>query len=292
MNSRTTMGPKTPPLRNISDTAYLVAAYRAMETERKDALFKDPFAKDLVGGHGIEIVESLSSGKHSSWFLVARTCILDRWLQDIIKKENIDTVINLAAGLDTRAYRLPLPESLRWYDVDLAPIMTHKETVLKGQKPKCHYQIIKLDLSHKSDRAQFFAKVDKESKKTLILSEGFLMYLTPETAASLAIDLSQYPSFKFWLAELLGPFQLKLIALKWGKQFKAANSVMGFGPAEGAAFFEEYGWTPQAFQSSFDEAIRIRRAPRGSAALRQILKLFPTFFVERLNRAGIALLRR
>lgn len=280
------------PLRNISDTAYLVAAYRAMESGREDSLFKDPYAQELVGEHGMEIVESLKSGKNSSWFLVARTCILDKWILDIIHKEKIDTVLNLAAGLDTRAYRLPLPSPLRWFDVDLPEILTHKETVLKKQVPSCQYRIVKMDLSHKSERSKFFSEVAQDSKKTLIISEGFLMYLTPSTAAALAAELAQYPSFKFWLAELLGPFQLKLINWKWGKQFKSANCQMGFAPAEGADFFIEYGWTPKAFRSSFDEAIQIGRAPKGSSLFRKVLKVFPSFLVNRLNRAGIALLIR
>jgi methyltransferase (TIGR00027 family) len=280
------------PLQNISDTAYLVAAYRAMETSRDDSLFKDPYAMELVGQHGMAIVNSLRSGKNSSWFLVARTCILDNWIQKIIQNEKIDTVLNLAAGLDTRAYRLQLPPQLRWFDIDLPDILSHKEKVLQHQKPSCQFKFVKMDLSHKSERSQFFSEVATDSKKTLIISEGFLMYLNPSTAGALAVELAQYPPFKFWLAELLGPFQLKLINWKWGKQFKSANCQMGFAPLEGADFFIEYGWTPIAFRSSFDEAIRLGRAPRGSSLFRKILKVFPSFLVNRLNRAGIALLVR
>ena len=68
---------KSSFFKNISDTAYLVAAYRAMETERTDALFKEPLAKKLVGRHGEEVLNELRDGRGSGWFLVARTCILD-----------------------------------------------------------------------------------------------------------------------------------------------------------------------------------------------------------------------
>ena len=119
-------------LKNISDTAFLVATYRAMESEKPDALFRDPYAKLLVGDQGPAIINSLKSGKKSSWFLVARTCILDDWIQNLIRTEGIDTVLNLAAGLDTRAYRLELPKTLRWFDVDLPEISEYKKNTTAG----------------------------------------------------------------------------------------------------------------------------------------------------------------
>ena len=42
-------------VRNISDTAMWAAAYRARETERPGALFRDPFAKRLAGPRGEQI---------------------------------------------------------------------------------------------------------------------------------------------------------------------------------------------------------------------------------------------
>jgi len=116
------------------------------------------------------------------------------------------------------------------------------------------------------------------------------MYLKPEQVSELVIELGKYPSFQFWLAELIGPFQLKLIQLKWGKAFKRANSEMFFGPREGARFFKSFGWNPVAFKSSFDEAIRIGRAPRGAQILRQIFKVLPFGVGKKINMAGIVLL--
>lgn len=279
-------------IENISDTAFLVAAYRALETDRKDALFQDPFAKELVGEKGMKIVDSLQSGKTSSWFLVARTCILDDWILKIIREENIDTVLNLAAGLDTRAYRLNLPSSLRWYDIDLPEISSHKERVLNNKTPKCDYHLVKMDLANQAERARFFSDVARESKKTLIVSEGFLMYLTPTQAKELAQELAQHSPFRFWLAELLGPVQLALIKFKWGKEFKAANSEMAFAPKEGPEFFDPFGWHTLSFKSSFDEAIRIGRAPKGATLLKSTVGFLPLKLRSMINRAGIALLSR
>src|SRR4051812_7387828 len=120
-------------IENVSDTARWVAYYRAMETERPDAHFRDPLAKCLAGERGEEIVRRLPKGKSHAWSLVVRTCILDEMILHAIKQRGVDTVINLAAGLDTRPYRLEVPASLRWVEVDLPEITTYKESKLAGE---------------------------------------------------------------------------------------------------------------------------------------------------------------
>jgi methyltransferase (TIGR00027 family) len=279
------------PLKNISDTAFWVATYRAMESERPDALFKDPYAELLSGQHGRSIVQKLGKAAKDSWFLVARTCILDAWILKLIEAEKIDAVLNLAAGLDTRAYRLKLPSHLRWYDVDLPDILTYKESRLKDHHPTCGFEFVKQDLSDVSARKALFAKVNQSATKTLVISEGFLMYLNPTIAASLAEDLSQFPTFKFWLAEMLGPAQLKWIKIKWGEVLEKANAVMNFAPAEGADFFIPYGWKPLEFKPSLLEAIRIQRAPRIFQILNLVRPCLPKSLAERFTSAGIALLK-
>ncbi|MFM8313395.1 MAG: class I SAM-dependent methyltransferase, partial [Deltaproteobacteria bacterium] len=272
------------------DTAFWVATYRAMESERPDALFKDPYAELLSGEHGRQIVKNLGSGARNSWFLVARTCILDSWILKLIETEKIDTILNLAAGLDTRAYRLKLPSTLKWYDVDLPEILTYKESKLKDHSPSCQFHYVKMDLSNLMERRAFFEKVDKSATRTLVISEGFLMYLNPESAASLAKDLSQYKTFKFWLAEILGPSQLRWINLRWGKMLQRANSVMNFAPSEGANYFIPFDWKPLDFKASLVEAVRLRRAPRLYSTLFGLKPFLPKSFLNRFSSAGIALL--
>ena len=66
-----------PLIRNISDTARLVAVYRAQETERPDAIFRDPFARRLAGERGEQIAKSMPLGQDSSWSMVTRTFLID-----------------------------------------------------------------------------------------------------------------------------------------------------------------------------------------------------------------------
>ena len=84
-------------LRDVSDTAWAVAALRATESERPDALFKDPYARRLVGERGSAIIANMSPDYDMSWFMAIRTKILDEIVLRAIKSHGIDCVVNLAA---------------------------------------------------------------------------------------------------------------------------------------------------------------------------------------------------
>src|SRR5689334_23330923 len=105
-----------PHIRNISDTARWVAVYRARETERPDAVFRDPFARRLAGERGEQIVASIPFAEKNSWPFVARTWLVDKLIDDQVR-QGTDMVVNLAAGLDARPYRMDLPRALQWIEV-------------------------------------------------------------------------------------------------------------------------------------------------------------------------------
>jgi len=83
-------------IRNISDTARWVAVYRALETERTDAVFRDPFARRLAGQPGEQIATSMSFAEKNSWPFVARTWLIDHVISNQVK-HGTDMVVNLAA---------------------------------------------------------------------------------------------------------------------------------------------------------------------------------------------------
>src|SRR6266513_6015573 len=124
-----------PLIRDVSDTARWMAVYRARETERPDAIFKDPFARALAGERGEKIAKSVVFGEENGWSFLARTYLFDRFVEQQVTA-GADLVLNLAAGLDTRPYRIDLPPSLRWVEVDLPEILDYKEHVLADATPR------------------------------------------------------------------------------------------------------------------------------------------------------------
>src|SRR5215470_19659701 len=114
-------GPEDDPLRDVSDTALWVAMYRALESERRDAHFRDPYARRLAGARGEAMLRALGA-RAPSWPMVVRTCLFDEELMRLVRDPGLGVVLNLAAGLDARPWRLPLPAPLTWVDVDLPPM--------------------------------------------------------------------------------------------------------------------------------------------------------------------------
>src|SRR6516225_9540934 len=107
-----------PIISNVSDTAWWVAAYRAIESARPDALFHDPLANRLAGERGRAIVAATPRVMRGGWWLVARTKIIDDLIAEAIR-DGCDRALTLAVGLDTRPYRLDLPSDFTWFEADL-----------------------------------------------------------------------------------------------------------------------------------------------------------------------------
>jgi len=247
-------------IRNISDTALLAAVYRARESERADPLFRDPFARRLAGERGEQIARSLVFSEKNSWSWFARTYVFDEMISKQIAA-GCDMVVNLAAGLDARPYRLTMPASLKWVEVDLPEITDYKEELLKDEQPRCALERVRLDLADVAARRDLFAKLGTGARQALIISEGLIIYLTAEAVGALAKDLSAQTSFKHWLLDLASPALLKLMQKKMGKPLEQADAPLKFGPEEGPDFFKPYGWRVIEAHSMFHTAGKLKRLP-------------------------------
>ncbi|HEX6965180.1 MAG TPA: class I SAM-dependent methyltransferase [Gemmatimonadaceae bacterium] len=253
-----------PVIGNVSDTARWVAVYRAMESERPDAIFRDPYARRLAGERGEAIVRAMKRGRSMAWPMIVRTAVFDELITRLIDRDGIDLVLNLAAGLDARPYRLPLPPTLRWVDVDLPGILAYKAEHMASEGARCVLEAVSLDLTDVAARRTLFARLGSEARRALIVSEGLLAYLTPDQVGALSTDLHAQPSFSLWITEIASPFILRMMQRMWGKQLGAANAPMHFGPAEGGEFFRQYGWSVAESRSVMDEAQRLNRMMRGA----------------------------
>lgn len=247
-------------IRNISDTARWVAVYRARETERADALFRDPYARQLAGERGEQIAASDPFSERYSWVYPIRTWLVDRFVSDVVSR-GADLVVNLAAGLDARPYRMDLPRSLRWVEVDLPEITDYKADVLKDEVPRCALERVKLDLSDLAARRELFARLGTGARDGVIISEGLLVYLSADENAALARDLAAVPAFHSWVFDMSSPRIVKMMIDQVGDRFEAANAPLKFINPDGPGFFVPYGWQPVRCDSIFRNAGRQKRLP-------------------------------
>ncbi len=173
------------PIRRISDTALWVTVYRAQESERADAVFRDPYARKLAGERGMQIAAAMPFAQRHSWSYTARTWLVDQTIEHEVQ-QGTDMVINLAAGLDARPYRMRLPPSLRWIEVDLPDTLNYKQEILAADRPQCALERVPLDLRDRAARRALFQRFGGEARRVLVLSEGLIIYF--EAAGVAQVD--------------------------------------------------------------------------------------------------------
>jgi methyltransferase (TIGR00027 family) len=276
-------------VRNISDTALWAAYFRAEESRRPDALFHDPFAEKLGARRGGEMASALPQGLNHAWAWVARTYLFDQILQKEIA-EGADLIVNCAAGLDARPYRMQLPSGLQWIEADLPDVLAYKKELLADYQPTCQLERIAVNLAEISERGRFFAEMVHSGKRGVVLTEGLLIYLSEEQVAKFAEDLSGIASLQRWILDLHSPRLLAMMQRNTGKALEKVGAPFKFAPPEGPDFFRPHGWTPVQVEGMLDTAARFRRPP-------PLLRLFAKLFdVRSWNAkrpwAGVCLLQK
>jgi methyltransferase (TIGR00027 family) len=281
------------PVSHVSDTARWVAMYRAMESERPDALFHDPYARRLAGPQGEEILRALPKARDFAWPMIVRTAVMDEIIMRVIQRDGVDTVLNLAAGLDARPYRLPLPSGLRWFEADFPDMLDYKAGQLQGEHPACALELLRVDLADPAARRAALAQVAVDASRTLVIAEGLLVYLYREQVADLARDLHAQPAIRYWLIDIAMPRILEMMQETWGKQLKSGNAELRFAPSESTEFFRPYGWQEIEFRSNWDDSFRLQRTMKYAKFYRFLSRFYPKRVREQFKRfAGVALLER
>jgi O-methyltransferase involved in polyketide biosynthesis len=166
-------------------------------------------------------------------------------------------VLNLAAGFDTRPYRLDLPAGTEWIEADLPEIINEKQRLLTGETARCRLSRVAVDLADTPSRSSFLADATSGARDALVITEGLLLYLDEQQVRALADDLHR-TEIAGWITDLIAPVNVR----RTMRQMPSLdNAPMKFEPTEGVAFFERLGWTVVAIHSILKQARRWKRLP-------------------------------
>jgi methyltransferase (TIGR00027 family) len=279
-------------IRDVSDTALWVAHYRAVESERPDAMFRDPLAGVLVGKRGAAIASRFGrAGQFTAWAVVCRTVIIDQYILEALR-EGVDAVVNLGAGLDTRPYRMDLPAALHWVEADFPHMVGYKEETLRDQAPRCRLERVGVDLANDAARRAFIAQVAPEARRILVITEGVVPYLTEEQVTALAQDLRDRRDVALWIGEYFSELSYPYLQ-RMTRSAQMANSPFRFFPARWIEFFHERGWQQRALHHYAEVGQRFHRAPPFPWLVRLMIRLMSRERRERIQRtSGYLLLER
>lgn len=172
---------------SVGATALSVARARAAESARPHPLFTDPYAEYFVeaairaGWQSSFAAEALADNRYMQTmtaYIAARTKYFDDFFITA-GAHGIDQVVILAAGLDTRAWRLPWISGTVVYELDLPKVLEFKDEVLHAHRaaPAAGYVAVPVDLRHDWPAVLRHSGFDPD-RPTAWLAEGLLPYLT------------------------------------------------------------------------------------------------------------------
>jgi methyltransferase (TIGR00027 family) len=233
---------------HVSDTALMVAACRADEDSREDAWVRDPFAARLAGERGHAILNALPHAGVLRFGLAVRTRFIDELLLESLASAPVHTVINLGCGLDTRPWRLDLPKSLRWIEVDFPDVLDYKDGLMAGASPRCLRERMTADLNDGSDRRKVCQAVGGEF--ALMITEGLLLYLPAATVEGIAYDFKNDSPVHHWISDITTSSFTQAMggadAMKSIRHVQAPDALKG---EEILDVLHRHGWNPAAKRS-------------------------------------------
>jgi methyltransferase (TIGR00027 family) len=249
------MAEKNVSQSGLASTARWTAAVRALESERIDHLFSDPWAAALAGEEGAAWLAQRTAD--SVLPIVLRTRYFDDFLQRITVREAIQQIVMLAAGLDTRAFRLNWPAGTQIFELDQAAVLRHKEQILRssGAQPACEHRLIEVDLAGAWQAALVRAGFDS-SRPSGWLLEGFLFYLPNELLTQILDEVSNLAAPGSWLGfDIINSVVLTSVWTRSWVEMQASLGAPWIGSLDDpSAFLAERGWEVVLSQAGQPEA--------------------------------------
>ncbi|MEV6070623.1 SAM-dependent methyltransferase [Nocardia sp. NPDC052001] len=188
---------------SVGATAIGVAAMRAYETGREDAVFQDPYAGKLVGAVGSDSWTRMLRGQDQDlretggafirgvmgYFLIARTLYFDRYFADAMDV-GVRQFVILASGLDARAYRMQWPSGSVVFELDLPKVLEFKANALADEPIGVDRREVPVDLRQDWPKALRDKGFDP-NQPTAWLAEGLLRYLPGEAQDRLLANVAE-----------------------------------------------------------------------------------------------------
>ncbi|MET8503424.1 SAM-dependent methyltransferase [Streptomyces sp. NPDC004787] len=228
----------------VSRTAQWTAAARALETEREDRLFADPYARTVADQIGFELLERYAGGGTVP-FLAIRTTYLDRQIVATVEERGIKQVVFLAAGMDTRFYRLPWPDGVTVYELDRPALLQAKAEMLAQEPAPAGRTRVTVPVDLTQDWTGPLKEAGwKSDEPVLWVVEGLLFFL-PEQAVRTLISLlaAHAAPGSVLLGDVISKAALENpLARSFMKALEEDGNPWLFGTEEPEALLADCGW--------------------------------------------------
>jgi len=179
--------------------AYVRATGNLYPKEKR--LFEDTYSEKLLSPlykffiflqHSPRINDAIVKLKDLGWFF-CRFRYIDDVLKDSIARKGLESVVNLGAGYDCRAYYIPGIERVRYFEVDYPSAIETKKAKMKkilGKLPD-HVIYVPVDFEKQSLDTELKKAGYDLTSKTLFISEGVTQYISKEANDSILEYVAQ-----------------------------------------------------------------------------------------------------
>ncbi|MBD5506636.1 MAG: class I SAM-dependent methyltransferase [Lachnospiraceae bacterium] len=193
-------------IQGVSETMLQTMYARAAYSKQKNAKIHDDKAVEIVSRVDYDFSLAGDDALMSKG-VIARTILLDRMVGDFIRQNPNATVINIACGMDTRAYRLKIGSTVRWYNIDLPETIEVRRRFLEENG---HISMIA-----KSAMDERWADEIEEPKgRVLVIIEGLVMYLSEQDVKQILSIISRRFERAEVIMEVMNPWVVKNVKEK------------------------------------------------------------------------------
>jgi len=239
----------------LAATACWTAAVRARESRREDRLFHDPWAEALAGELGASWIAQRP--EDTTIPMVLRTRYFDDFLEQISSLDKIRQVVILAAGFDTRAFRLKWPAGVCVFEMDQPSVLDYKETVLQslGATAVCERRVIRKDLTG-SWKEALVETGFAPARPSCFLLEGFLFYVSNETATKIidSVTLLSAPGTRLGFDVMNSAMLTSPYTKEWVEMQAQAGAPWIGTMDDPESFLSSRGWIAALTQAGQPEA--------------------------------------
>lgn len=254
----------------VSGTAEWIAHARAAETVRPDRLFDDQLAVTFTEAGNAELLARFRAEPTPRFDVLAvRTRFFDDYLADATTRGGLRQVVLLAAGLDSRAFRMDWPAGTHVFELDLPGLFEAKEHFVRATAfppPSCARHIVPADLTEDWQTELRAAGFDP-AVPTAWLVEGLLYYLTEDQADAVVRDLSGLSA----PGSVLGLEQVNTDTYRapwmrdWLDEMRAKGRAWQSGVAEPEQWLAGHNWRASVVEPAELPSADGRRVPRTPA---------------------------
>lgn len=245
----------------VATTSRVAAAMRAVESARADRLFADPLAATLAGDEGIGAMDLL--GQRGISTIPVRTRYVDDTLTGI---GGVLPIVFVAAGMDTRAYRLDLPAGTVVYELDRPELLALKEHLLESVPPRRARRPVGVDLTTDWAPALTAAGLDPGQPAVWVV-EGVMQYLPEDDVHRLLDRVTALAApGSHLIADFLGRSMLESAAMRPLFEILAGHGMaFRFGTDQPEELLVPRGWDPEiTLFGAYGDALGRRLFPAGA----------------------------